>query len=248
MLKINFSNNDNNNNIKKNYKNNKNNNNNKNNKNNKNKKNNKYRCRNKQRLSSYNSFHNKIDRITEKPFTLSRASIGQIMITINKICISKPNKVPYEVILNNFFNKEIPKLVFEYEKCLRGINDIDTDIRLFNLVKAYLPKHIKIIPERNGYNRKKEELDMPLETANLGSLIGALKQRISHIVNADAPPIYELDEEKNSFEYMKQDLSLFFEELGNFERKFVITVDRATRKQKEQHNENRYDLFLHNNQ
>lgn len=159
-----------------------------------------------------------INKIYYNPYQqLCEAGIGQIVIQINKIQIIKP-RVPYQIILNEWFNKNIPILVELYLRILKkGESMEDRLVREYNLTQP-LPEHVKVLPNKHKKIMK---------NINMGNLIEGLKQRTIFIIQRSVPSFYTNDTEINAFVSLQQDMFDFYTFICYFEKDFRRIIDKA---------------------
>ncbi len=165
----------------------------------------------------------------ERWYKITKASIGQLIYAISFVAINKKNKTPYEEYLSEWFNEEIPKLIFEYEKIL-GMhiitgNTFDYTVRSFNLA-GNLPHSMELMSDKHQ--------GIKVGYAKLGTLIEAAQQRVDFIINREIPVPYKVREElTDAFIRMQTEMQTFKELLNDFEEGFVNAVDRAQYVQRE---------------
>lgn len=159
-----------------------------------------------------------INQIYYNPYQpLCEAGIGQIIIRINKIQIMQP-KVPYQIILNKWFSKNIPVLVELYLDILKkGESTEDKLIREYNLTHP-LPEHVKVLPNKHKKIMK---------NINMGNLIEGLKQRTVFIIQRNVPSFYTNDNEINAFVLLQKDMLAFYAFICYFEAEFIKVINIA---------------------
>ena len=154
-------------------------------------------------------------------YILARASLGQIMVSLNKISKVKAKNM-YEKILYNKLKILIEELMngeYGYNKLLQCENINEKNVKFYNLV-VNMPSNISIFNEDHGH--------MKLRNAKIGQLIKASKQRIEYILKRDIPELYQNNEKLlNEFNKMKIDLDNFKNLLEDFEENFVEAIDDA---------------------
>ena len=160
-------------------------------------------------------------------YVLARASIGQIIRTLQNVKIhaekKKSSVKPYEMTLNVGLCDIISDLLDNYEKMLCFESDIERDIAFFNII-VNLPKDIVINAEKHG--------QIYLNRANIGNLIQAMRQRVDFILNRDIPDRYTDDPEQLTvFNSLKEKLLNFKNDIDTFEQDFIDIIDKAHKSQ-----------------
>lgn len=159
-------------------------------------------------------------------YSLSKASIGQIMVCFNRILSVQPKKL-YEQILYENIKPEIIGLLNRYCDILVCDTQDEFDVKYHNLIKN-LPRNVEIYPEMH----KKVQLWKP----RIGALIFALKQRVEFICKRDTPMIYLKNQQfMKQFTKMRFQLTDFLEYLRDFEQSFMIAIDQAHKGQQKLH-------------
>jgi len=160
-----------------------------------------------------------LDMITiESYYCLSRASLGQIIKTLLNILNNIP-KNTYEKNLYSRLKPAIEYLVGYYTDILKYSNNIEKDVKYYNLI-VNLPKSISVNEIEHG--------NIKLKYAPIGKLIVAAKQRLEFIETREIPKLY-IDNELYLKEFikMKKQLVNFTYALKDFEYEFVDAVIKA---------------------
>ena len=160
-----------------------------------------------------------------KPYyILSRASFGQIMESFNRISINKPTKSIYQHVIIQWFGKEIPLLIENFESILSHKCSIDYTIKWYSLA-VNLPFKLHIMKYKHG--------KIYLKNAKIGVLVEALKQRLNYILIRETPYRYINDPHQiDHYIDMKKDLQKFKKTIDLFEKNFVEIIDKAFKEQK----------------
>ena len=155
-------------------------------------------------------------------YSLSRASIGQIMRSFNNILSVNPKNI-YEETLYKHLKPEVQKLMDDYNQLLLCDNAYNFNVRYYNLI-VNMPKDVSIYNQEHGNIR--------LGNPKIGALIKASKQRIDFIINREIPYICKQDQNIHiEFIKLQQDMIKFKETLINFEKQFVLAIDKAHKSQ-----------------
>lgn len=150
-------------------------------------------------------------------YTLDRASLSQIIETIQKTKIKPKNK--YEEILGEELQKIIPKLINQFDGMLKCESKKEHEVKRANLV-GKMPKYVSINTEKHGR--------IKLNNAGIGVMIQALYQRVDFILDRDMPKFYKDDEEfENYFKNMQKLIGEFRQAVDEFEEDFMSSIDKA---------------------
>jgi len=151
-------------------------------------------------------------------FTLSRASIGQIMVSFQNILKVRP-KNTYESILYDQLIPATQKLINKYSIILSYQNKNEYNVKYYNLI-VNLPNNISINDEEHG--------QIKLGHAKVGALIHALKQRIEFIIRRDMPELYKQDINLcDEFTKLQKNMIEFKQSVIEFENEFVQAINSA---------------------
>lgn len=157
-------------------------------------------------------------------YKLSKASIGQIMVSFSNIKNLKPTNIYQQILYQHFYNI-IPQFVECYTKLFDCDNIIEKNIKFYHLI-VNLPykTEINIINSNDKNNHSNIILGKP----KIGELIKASKQRIDYIIDKPIPEIYKYHNEY-VLEYDKfiDQIKNFKDDLLNFEQEFVDAIDDA---------------------
>lgn len=169
-----------------------------------------------------------LDRVRwNRNYTLSRASIGQIMKSFNNILSVHPKNI-YEETLYKHLKPEVQKLVDSYNQLLLCKDAYNFNVRYYNLI-VNMPKDVSIYNQEHGQIR--------LGNPKIGALIKASKQRIDFITDREVPSICKQDQNIHiEFVKLQQDMIKFKETLINFEKQFVQAIDKAHKSQQVYYN------------
>jgi hypothetical protein len=150
--------------------------------------------------------------------SLSRASIGQIMVSFKNILRAQPRNL-YQTILYTRLKPAVEALVNAYCEIIRCVNSKEQQIKYFNLIVG-LPHNTIIFPGEHNF--------IFLRNPNIGALIKAIKQRITFILERDIPIIYRNDSTLNDeFLNLRRQIQNFKLDVLTFEEEFIIAVDEA---------------------
>jgi hypothetical protein len=160
-----------------------------------------------------------LDMVNWRPsYRLSKASIGQIMKSFEKIQKVKP-KNTYEDILYGKLKSSVTILLSSYNELLVSTNDVEYNIRFHNLI-VDLPYNVTI--NENEHN------NIYLGTARIGALIEAAKQRLEFIINRPVPTICQATPQlEQEFVKLKTLITDFRDVLMDFEEAFIEAIDYA---------------------
>lgn len=157
-------------------------------------------------------------------YILSRASLGQIMCSFNKICDLVPKNI-YEETLYEKLPVILKKLIQTYENILKCNNASEHCVKYFNLI-GNLPKGTSIFDGEHGY--------IKLGYPKIGQLIKAANQRIDYILERDDPKFYQENEILlKEFNKMKQEIDKFKDTLLDFEIDFMEAINDAHKMQRQ---------------
>jgi hypothetical protein len=164
--------------------------------------------------------------------TIDRASIGQLILSLNFLGIKKKAKQNiYQKKLNKiFFTTKAKEFVEIYNKLLKCESEEERSVKYFNLVGP-LPKKLSI-------PQKLSKTGSPiLNIAKIGDRIQALKQRVDFIANRDLPSFYnDKPSHTKHFYEMQELMKSFVDEIDKFEIDFRKAIDICTKLQ------NAYDI------
>jgi len=169
------------------------------------------------------SFDLSLNQVLWKPhFTLSSASISQIITSFNNILKVNP-KNQYEITLYQHLKPAIEKLVNEYNDILKCNNLKEQQVKYYNLIVS-MPFGVSVYDEEHGR--------ILMRNAKIGALVKAAKQRLIFIQERYTPVIYINDMETlQEFDNMKLQIGNFNIVLNQFEKDFVFAINEAHKMQ-----------------
>lgn len=167
---------------------------------------------------------NKLESVNWQPhYRLSKASIGQIMITFESILKKMKAKTElniYEQTLNSRVIPKMESIVDQFKKILSNSdNDFKKQVIFYNLI-VDLPKGVMIDNDKHG--------KIFLKHANIGGLLEAARQRLSFILEREIPEIYKTDPNLDAAFYcLRVELAIFLNEVIDFEDYFMESIKLA---------------------
>ncbi|QKF94260.1 hypothetical protein QKU48_gp0802 [Fadolivirus algeromassiliense] len=168
-----------------------------------------------------------LDMVNWKPFySLSRASLGQIMVSFKNILKVAP-KNTYETALYSRLKPAVEGLLECYNDILKFNSPVERDVKYYNLI-VNLPHGVSENEQHHG--------SIQMRNAKIGKLIEAAKQRIQFIETRETPVMYTTNQNYlQEFNKMKNQLNDLKDTLDDFEEEFVEAVDQAHKAQQHVH-------------
>lgn len=157
-------------------------------------------------------------------YILSKASLGQIMVSFRNILKVNPKNL-YETTLYGNLKPAIKSLLDVYCNILNCKNLKEYNVKYYNLI-GNMPSSVSELHDEHGCIRMKN--------AKISALIKASKQRTDFIIQRETPLMY-LDDSEYLIEFtnMKMQLAnIFVKQLLEFETDFIFAIDEAHKAQK----------------